>query len=83
MTFYVKRPGQYEGDPVPPEGADPGGHVGALDAMTDDWSLHLPHRCDAWEIGYGTREEVLADAVAFRVGLDRAIAVLEQGEEQR
>jgi hypothetical protein len=77
-TFYVKRPGQYgdEATPVtPPEGYDV---LGDLAADVDDWSLHLPHQCGAWEIGYGTREETVADAREFRDRLDEAIRLLEQ-----
>lgn len=80
MTFYVKRPGQHDGVPVG-EPEFPGAE-GSLDAGVDDWALYLPHQCDAWEIGYGSRESVLADALAFRAELDRAIIMLEQGEEQ-
>lgn len=77
MTFYVKRPGQDEGQPV----GEPGEHdFGSTDANPDDWALYLPHQCDAWEISYGDREGVLADAREFRDELDKAIAVLEQGE---
>lgn len=81
MTFYVKRPGQDEGDPVgePPEWEVPG----SLWVDDSDWALYLPHRCDAWKIGDGTREQVLAAGLEFRAELDRAITVLEQGEEQR
>ena len=79
MTFYVKRPGHYDGEPVgEPEYPDDGG---GIDAKVDDWALFLPHRCDAWKVAVGGRAAVLAAAWAFRAELDRAIAVLEQGEE--
>lgn len=81
MTFYVKRPGQDEGIPVGEEG-EYDYFSGGLNAMRDDWSVYLPHKCGSWEVGYGSREEALADAHAFRAELDRAIAVLEQGGEQ-
>jgi hypothetical protein len=41
------------------------------------WALSLPHRCDEWNIGHGTREEVLADAYRLRAELDAAIAAME------
>lgn len=77
MTFYVKRPGQREGEPV----GEPGDYDhGAPDALADEWALYLPHQCDAWDIASGDRETTLAEARAFRAELDRAIGVLEQGD---
>jgi hypothetical protein len=77
VTFYVKRPGQHEGVPVSP--TDDSGWE-SLDASLDEWCLYLPHQCNAWEVGYGSRENVLADALAFRADLDRAIKVLEAAQ---
>jgi hypothetical protein len=81
VTFYVKRPGQVEGVPVDgrEDWLSPGGSLGALE---DEWSLHLPHQCGAWEIGYGTREETLAEAREFRDRLDEAIRVIEAAVEE-
>ena len=81
MTFYVKRPGEHVGRPVG-EPEYPDDH-GGIDVRVDDWALFLPHRCDAWQVGTGSRAEVLAAGLAFRAELDRAIEMLEQGEEQR
>jgi hypothetical protein len=78
MTFYLKRPGQREGRPL--TGPEDYERPGCLDAGIDEWSLHLPHQCDAWEIGYGTREETLAEAYRFRDELAAAIQALEAGE---
>lgn len=80
MTFYIKRPGEHEGKPI----GEPGEWdiLGGLDAAKDEWSLYLPHQCDAWEIGYGTREQVLETARAFRSGLDEAIRLLEREQAQ-
>ena len=77
MTFYVKRPGQYEGDPVGDE-EEGRYNIGTPDAELDEWALYLPHQCDAWDIAAGNRDEVLAGAKAFRAELDRAIALLGQ-----
>ena len=77
-TFYIKRPGQdsWDAEPV----GEPGGYdiLGDLGAAKDEWSLHLPHQCGAWEIGCGTREQTLAEAREFRDRLDEAIRRLEQ-----
>jgi hypothetical protein len=81
VTFFVKRAGQRDGVPVG-EPEYPDDH-GGVDAQVDDWALFLPHRCDAWRIAIGSRVEVLAAGLAFRAELDRAIKMLEQGEEQR
>lgn len=78
MTFYIKRPGQESWD-VEPDGGD---ILGDLAADTSEWSLHLPHQCGAWEIGYGTLDETLAEAREFRAGLDEAIRMLEQEQAQ-
>lgn len=75
MTFYVKRPGQEDGEPVGEPGSSDFGSTGAYE---DEWALYLPHQCDAWDIASGDRETTLAEARAFRAELDRAIAVLEQ-----
>jgi hypothetical protein len=42
-----------------------------------EWALALPHHCDEWNIGDGSREDVLAEAKRFRAELDAAIAVME------
>lgn len=75
MTLYLKRPGQEDGDPI----GDPGEyeHDGGHGAERDEWALYLPHQCQAWDIGYGSRESVIEDARAFRAELDVAIALLE------
>lgn len=78
MTFYVKRPGQSEGDRI--GDADPWGYPPSIDASLDEWALYLPHQCDAWEIGYGTRGQVLEAAREFRAELDEAIRQLERAE---
>lgn len=78
MTFYVKRPGRREGEPVGEAGEY---DHGTPDAYADEWALYLPHQCDAWDIASGDRETTLAGARAFRAKLDRAIEVLETGEE--
>jgi hypothetical protein len=80
MAFWLKRPGQSADDAEPI--GEPGDYeyISGLAAGEDDWSLALPHRCDAWEIACGTREETLAEAREFRAGLDEAIRRLEQAE---
>lgn len=81
MTFFVKRAGERDGWPVgEPEYPD---DMGWTNADLDEWAPFLPHRCDAWEIASGSRAEVLAAGLAFRVELNRAIEVLEKDEEQR
>lgn len=79
MTLYLKHPGQEDGGPVGAEGEydDSGGHG----AERDEWALYLPHQCQAWDIGYGSRESVIEDARAFRAELDTAITMLEQAAE--
>ena len=79
MTFYVKRPGQHEGDPVGDE--DGRYHVGSTNAELDEWALYLPHQCDAWDVASGDRATTLAEARAFRTELDKAIEALERAEE--
>ncbi|MEU0818939.1 hypothetical protein [Streptomyces mirabilis] len=81
MTFYVKRPGDHEGQPV--GDGNKGDHYdfGTPDALLDEWALYLPHQCDAWDIASGDLATTLAEAKAFRAGLDKAIELLEQAEE--
>jgi hypothetical protein len=80
VTFWLKRPGQdsWDAEPVgePVDGESPS----STWAGEGEWALSLPHSCDAWVIGYGSREEVLADARKFRKELDKAIRRLEQAE---
>lgn len=78
MTFYVKRPGQREGSPVGEAGDN---DFGTPDAYLDEWALYLPHQCDAWDIASGDLATTLAEARAFRAELDKAIELLERGEE--
>lgn len=73
MTFYVKRAGQPDGEPV-----QSGAHedTGSLYASYFDWALYLPHQCDAWVIADGERDWVIGAARRFREELDEAIRVL-------
>lgn len=41
-----------------------------------DWSLTLPHHCGEWPIGFGSLDEVVADAERLRDELDQAIDAL-------
>jgi hypothetical protein len=75
MTFYLKHPGQEDGDPI----GEPGEYEMSWDHGVDlgDWALYLPHQCDAWNIADGDRETTLAEAREFRAELDAAIKLLE------
>jgi hypothetical protein len=77
MAFWLKRPGQSADEAEPIGETGDFEYVSGLYAEVDEWSLALPHQCDAWEIAYGSREETLAEARAFRAGLDEAIRRLE------
>lgn len=52
--------------------SDPRRYVGG----ESDWALSLPHSCGEWEIGTGSREQVLSDARRLRDELDQAITAL-------
>jgi hypothetical protein len=47
----------------------------------DEWALNLAPSPDGWTISYGTREEVLTDALLLRAEIDAAITVLEDEGE--
>jgi hypothetical protein len=75
MTFYLKYPGQEDGEPVGEPGEYGTGWGHGVDL--GDWALFLPHQCQAWNIADGDRETTLAEARAFRAELDAAIKLLE------
>lgn len=80
MTFYIKRPGQREGEPV----GEPGEYDhGTTDALEDEWALYLPHQCDAWDIASGDLATTLAEARKFRADLNQVIRLLEENEPPR
>jgi len=81
-AFYLKRPGQWSSDAELVAGNDDGGWPDSSDAAEDEWALFLPHQCGCWDIGFGTREDVLTAAREFRAGLDEAIRRLEQTEAE-
>lgn len=61
---WYRRDGVYEG-------------VDEREDRGTDWSLSLPHHCDEWPIGVGSREQVLAAAHRLRDELDAAIGAME------
>jgi hypothetical protein len=79
-AFYLKRPGQWSSEAETIAGDDDGSWPSDSSATHDEWALSLPHSCGAWDIGIGSREDVLEAAREFRAGLDRAIRRLEQEE---
>jgi hypothetical protein len=80
MAFWLKRPGQSADEAEPIGETDDYEYISGLNAGVDEWSLALPHQCDAWEIAFGSLEETLAEAREFRAGLDEAIRRLERAQ---
>ena len=87
--FMLRKPGDAHNVYLAPDYAEPHREI-TTDATNDprwgenaaqDWCLSLPHRCDEWNIGDGSRDDVLTEAKRFRAELDAAIAVMETADE--
>lgn len=55
-----------------------GDYLGLYDVAVGEWAVWLPHDCDEWVIGQGTREHVAEQVRLLIASLTEALGRLEE-----
>jgi hypothetical protein len=66
-------------DPAYPASGE--GHVVEIPVDPPLWTVFLPHRCDAWEIGSGSQQDAIDALERFICEAQETLTALREGRE--